>query len=283
MARSIYATFTTERDAERATGALLDHGLAATDVSFVISDPLLHPTVFHPEDHAGPALVDALPPPTQHLPGTFVTDPLHSAPPHPIGHAGAVGSEADRIAEADRAIPLTPPAPIAALPSAAAVAAAVPPIGATVMPPNTPQGVVETESRPHIIDMESDRPAAADGISTTTAADAAKGAVGGVGIGAGLGVLLGLAAVLIPGVGLVAGAGALVAGLAAATGVAGGIAGGAYGYLADMGIPQHNAKLLGDHLKAGGVVLHVEVSGQVAEDEIVRLLTKYGATSAQGF
>ena len=156
-------------------------------------------------------------------------------------------------------------------------------VGATVMAPNTPQEIVEGESRPHIIDMESDRPKAADGISTTTAGDAAKGAMGGAGIGVGLGILLGIAAVMVPGIGLVAGAGALVAGLAAATGVAGGIAGGAYGFLADLGLPQHNVRLLGDHLNAGGVVLHVEVSGKVAEDEIMRILTKYDATSAQGF
>jgi len=154
---------------------------------------------------------------------------------------------------------------------------------ATVMPPNTPQDVVEHESRAHIIDMESDRPNAADGISTTTAGDAAKGAAGGAGIGVGLGILLGLAAVLIPGVGLVAGAGALVAGLAAATGVAGGIAGGVYGYLADLGIPQEHAKLIGDHLTNGGVVLHVEMLDGPSEVDVMGILTKYGATSAQGF
>ena len=131
--------------------------------------------------------------------------------------------------------------------------------------------------------MESNRTNAADGISTTTAGDAAKGAVGGAGLGIGLGILLGIAAVMVPGVGLAAGAGALVAGLAAATGVAGGIAGGVYGYLADLGIPAHNARLLSDHLKEGGVLLHIEVAGDVAVNDIMQILTKYDATSAQGF
>ena len=280
MARSIYATFTTERDAERAAGALLDHGVSAEDVSFVISDPLLNPNVFHPGSpdaaHQTAASIDAAPPPTQPLPGTYVTDVTANQTGHPQGAHPAspalltepvIGSEVGTPMEVGyaRPIPLTPP------------------VGATVMAPNTPQVIVENESRPHIIDMESDRPKAADGISTTTAGDAAKGAAGGAGIGVGLGILLGIAAVMIPGVGLVAGAGALVAGLAAATGVAGGIAGGVYGYLADLGIPDHNARLLGDHLKAGGVVLHVEVTGDVGEDQIVRVMTKYGATSAQGF
>jgi len=277
MARSIYATFTTERDAERATGALLDHGVPAESVSFVISDPLMHPTVFHPASSAASqttAPVDAMPPSTQPLPGTYVTErqastqPMfdRAAQPAP-GDPGLAPGTASRPIETEyaRTVPLTPP------------------IRATTMAPNTPQEIVEHESRPHIIDMESDRPTAADGISTTTAGDAAKGAAGGAGIGVGLGILLGIAAVMVPGVGLVAGAGALVAGLAAATGVAGGIAGGVYGYLADLGIPEQNARLLGDHLKEGGVVLHVEVSGNIADDEIVRILTKYGATSAQGF
>jgi len=277
MARSIYATFTTEQDAERATGALLDHGVAAEDVSFVISDPLLHPTVFHPASDAAirtTAPVDAVPPPTQPLPGTYITDrqavtrPVVNQTAQPMpGGPGAVTETVSRPIEPEyvRTVPLTPP------------------VGATTMAPNTPQEIVEHESRPHIIDMESDRPSAADGISTTTTGDAAKGAVGGAGIGVGLGILLGIAAVMVPGVGLVAGAGALVAGLAAATGVAGGIAGSVIGYLVDLGIPEDNARLLGDHLKEGGVVLHVEVSGNVADDEIVRILTKYGATSAQGF
>lgn len=274
MSRSIYATFNTERDAERATGALLDHGVAAEDVSFVISDPLLHPTVFHPErptaDQATAAPVDAVPPPPQRLPGTFETRaplPGQTAPPMPLepelatADAAPVPSEpyySKQVPVADRA-------------------------GATVLAPNTPQEIVEHEARPHIVDMESDRPGAADGISTTTAADAAKGAAGGAITGVGLGVVLGIAAVMIPGIGLVAGAGALVAGLAAATGVAGGIAGGVFGYLTDLGIPHHNARLIADHLKAGGVVLHVEIADTVREDEIVRLLAKYGATSAQGF
>ena len=51
----------------------------------------------------------------------------------------------------------------------------------------------------------------------------------------------------------------------------------------DLGIPPHNARLISDHLHSGGVVLHVNVDGRVTEDEIVQTLSKYGATSAQGF
>ncbi len=282
MARSIYATFTTEKDAERATGALLDHGVAAEDVSFVISDPLTHPTLFHPDADSAASLssaapVDAVAPTSRALPGTFETGrPLSVQSP-----AYGVANEAPVIARLPAAVASAVGTPAESYYSRQAPLGS--PVRATTMAPNTPQETVEHESRPHIVDMESDRPDAADGISTTTAGDAAKGAAGGAGIGVGLGILLGIAAVMIPGIGLVAGAGALVAGLAAATGVAGGIAGGAYGYLADLGLPAHNAKLIGDHLISGGVVLHVEVSGRVSDDEIMRLLTKYGATSAQGF
>jgi hypothetical protein len=282
MARSIYATFTTERNAESATGALLDHGVAAEDVSFVISDPLLHPSVFQPETsfnaerRTGDATVDAVPPPARPLPGTYVSAPNAATAQlaYPSNESGSASAALSSPSAVDAGI------------SASSVATYARPVNqphATTLAPNTPQDIVEHERRPHIIDMESERPRAADGISTTTTGDAAKGAAGGAGIGIGLGILLGIAAVMVPGVGLIAGTGALVAGLAAATGVAGGVAGGVYGYLADLGIPPHNARLLGDHLNAGGVVLHIEVAGNVSEEQIMSILTKYGATSAQGF
>ncbi|HLJ54276.1 MAG TPA: hypothetical protein VKT77_04500 [Chthonomonadaceae bacterium] len=279
MAHAIYATFDTEHDAERAAGALLDHGVRAEDVSFVISDPLVHPTVFQqPVSLADrPAPVDVGPPPSVPLPGTISSgtasavaerrQAAYVAAPSLPGEPGLAGPDDLPSAPLDYDIP--PPTPMH--------------LGATMLPPNTPQEIVEHVSRPHIIDMKSDRPHAADGLSTTTLADAAQGAAGGAGIGVGLGILLGIAAVMIPGVGLVAGTGALVAGLAAATGVAGGIAGGVYGYLADLGVPPHKARLLDDHLKSGSVLLHIENSGDIPEEEIMRIVRKYGATSAEGF
>ena len=279
MARSIYATFKTEEQAERATGALLDHGVAAEDVSFVISDPLMHPTVFHPEPRTTPNTppqVDVVPPAPIPIPGTHAPRP--SAMPvraedlrnRPVPTTAQDAVPA-RTGETSAGNVETRPMEYA---SAARTA---------VIPGNTPSEVAQHEHRAHIIDMEADRPRAADGISTTTAGDAAKGAAGGAGIGLGLGILLGIAAVMIPGVGLVAGSGALVAALAAATGVAGGVAGGVYGFLADLGVPPHNARLLSEHLDNGGVVLHIHTGGSVPETEIMRLLNKYEATSAEGF
>src|SRR5580704_14170463 len=38
MTQTIYATFPTERDAERAVGALMDHGVSSIDISFIVPD-----------------------------------------------------------------------------------------------------------------------------------------------------------------------------------------------------------------------------------------------------
>ena len=76
---------------------------------------------------------------------------------------------------------------------------------------------------------------AKSGITTTTPADAALGAEKGAMIGAGVGVLAALAAITIPGLGLVIGGGALVTAIAGAAGAtaAGAAAGGIAGYLRD--------------------------------------------------
>lgn len=288
MARSIYATFATEHDAERASGALMDHGVSAEAISFVISDRQMHPAVYHPEQTIGAThSADAVPPPTRPLPGT-ITPPDVDLPPPPeyrnplerqMLHleAPAIRQTATPGYHYDALGAVIPDRPRPHSPTIA------PEHSVATLPPDTPQEIVEHDPRPHIIDMEASRTEAADGISTTTAGDAAKGALGGAGIGVGLGILLGLAAVTIPGVGLVAGTGALVAGMAAATGVAGGIAGGVFGYLADLGIPPDHARLISGQLDSGGVLLNIQVSGAVTEEEIVRILNKYGATSAQGF
>jgi hypothetical protein len=151
------------------------------------------------------------------------------------------------------------------------------------LPSDTPQAILEDEERTHMLNMHQSRTEATDGISTTTAGDAAKGALEGAGIGIGLGILLGLAAITLPGIGLVAGTGALVAALAAATGAAGGVAGGVYGYLKDLGISPKSARMISNHLEEGRPLLSITVSGALTEEEIVTLLQKYGATSAEAF
>lgn len=274
MSNTIYATFATESDAERASGALMDHGVQAADISFVMPE---HPAYFGqgtemPTTRVEPNMAPPAVPLDYDLPVIDVPIPG----PVPRENYETRPVEGNYGVETDYR-PLNPEPPAA--PNLEPVTSA----RTAAIPGNTWIGTAEHESRTHIVDQNRTEPTASYGLSTTTAGDAEKGALEGAAVGVGLGILLGLATVAIPGVGLVAGAGALVAGLAAATGVAGGIAGGVYGYLTDMGVPPANARVLSDHLEAGGLVLSINMTGEVREDEVMELLRKYNATSVQTF
>jgi hypothetical protein len=318
MATTIYATFTTEHDAERAAGALMDHGVNAADISFIIPEALqpAH-TAYHGANiPTGPdSSTPYNAPASQH--GTLqhetsglsdipVTDPGVSAMPvlspisgysnspnhTPPGIAPGPGTRYDARGEVvTDPIPVNPPSaygatlvtPVATLPSTTVESV---PAHASRLPTlagNTTMDVVEANHGPHIVDNTREQAHSARGISTTTARDAAKGAAEGAGLGVGLGLLIGLATVAIPGIGLVAGAGALVASLMAASAAAGAVAGGAYGFLNDMGLPPEMVHHLQNHLQSGGPILSIGVTPAVPETEIILLLEKYSATSAQAF
>lgn len=299
MSNTIYATFTNQHDAERAAGALMDHGVDATDVSFIVPEGLeparsAYAGADIPTPPQGgtlanaPASTPATIPPPDDIPAPDV--PVISAGkpysvaadinPHPVYEPDDVRTEPGYTYDALGAV-ISDRGAMRIKTPAGEVISGTP--STPTLPADAPIDAVEHEPRPHIVDINREEPAAASGITTTTGADAAKGALEGGGIGIGLGILLGLAAVAIPGVGWVAGTGALVAGLAAATGAAGAVAGGVYGYLSDMGLPPAAARQLSDNLAAGGPLLSVTVTGAVEEGEIIRLLKKYGATSAQEF
>jgi len=128
--------------------------------------------------------------------------------------------------------------------------------------------------------------AAKHGISTTTPEDAGEGAVKGTGIGLGVGILASLAALTIPGVGLVLGGGALAAALGATalTAGAGAIAGGATGYLKDQGIPHEAAERYHGTVAGGGAVLSVNIpSGDVDQATAEAVLSKYGAADVNTY
>jgi hypothetical protein len=128
--------------------------------------------------------------------------------------------------------------------------------------------------------------AAKSGISTTTGADAAKGAAEGAGIGLGLGVLGGLATLFVPGFGLVLGGGALAAAIAAAAGTtaAGAIAGGVTGYLKDQGMPSEVATDYDTAVQNGGAMLSLNVpSGKLDAAEANEILAKYGASNVRSY
>ncbi|MCW5936483.1 MAG: hypothetical protein KIT11_04160 [Fimbriimonadaceae bacterium] len=119
------------------------------------------------------------------------------------------------------------------------------------------------------------------GITTTTAQDAASGAMQGAGIGLGIGVLAGLAALTIPGVGLVLGGGALataVAGAAGTTG-AGAIAGGVTGFLRDQGVEGEVSENFDQDYRANHVIVGVTPDPEHLQmDELWNLANKYHAT-----
>ncbi len=124
------------------------------------------------------------------------------------------------------------------------------------------------------------------GITTTTAGDAAAGSVKGAGVGFAAGALAALAAIFIPGVGLVVGGGALALALAgtAATTAAGAVAGGMTGYMKDQGVPAESIEHYTTVVREGGVVMVVSPTDETVDtSEIVSVLQKYGGvTSAFG-
>jgi hypothetical protein len=128
--------------------------------------------------------------------------------------------------------------------------------------------------------------AAKHGISTTTPEDAGQGAVKGAEIGLGLGVLAGLAALFIPGVGLVYGAGALASaiGAAALTAGAGAVAGGVTGYLKEQGVPGEAAQDYQSAIENGGAILNVNLpSGVVDQATAEQVLGKYSAVDMHSY
>lgn len=125
--------------------------------------------------------------------------------------------------------------------------------------------------------------AANKGITTTTAGDAASGSVKGAGIGLAAGALAALAAVFIPGVGLVLGGGALAMALGgmAGTTAAGAVAGGVTGFLKDQGIPDQEFVRYSDVLGEGGALIVVSATDENVDNaDVESVLTKYGGTIA---
>ena len=118
------------------------------------------------------------------------------------------------------------------------------------------------------------------GLTTTTPADAARGAAEGGVIGLGLGVLAGAAALLVPGVGPVLAAGPLWVALGGVLGTtaAGAVAGGVTGYLVDQGVAPATAESYASAIGAGSVVVTVHAEDRTA-NEAAAILGKYGGTS----
>ncbi len=128
--------------------------------------------------------------------------------------------------------------------------------------------------------------AAKQGITTTTPQDAGAGAIKGAGVGLGVGAVAALAALFVPGFGLIVGGGALAAALggALATTGAGAVAGAVTGYLKDQGMDSAIAADYERSVLDGGALISVAVpSGQVDESTVRSILSKYGAENVYDF
>jgi len=111
--------------------------------------------------------------------------------------------------------------------------------------------------------------------------DAAKGALGG----AGLGAILGIAALAIPGVGPLAAAGAIassaIPGAAAIGAGVGAVAGGLTGYLKDHGVSDEDASYYERRINEGGIFVSVDTSdSDISPQDARDILTRNGGHNA---
>ncbi len=104
---------------------------------------------------------------------------------------------------------------------------------------------------------------------------AATGAASGVVVGGVLGWLAGIGALAIPGVGPFIAAGPIMATLAGAGAV--GVAGGIFGSLVGIGIPEYEAKRYEGRVKAGGILLSVHCDSSDWVKRAKRILDATGA------
>lgn len=119
---------------------------------------------------------------------------------------------------------------------------------------------------------------AESGITTTTSGDAGHAAAEGAEIGLGVGILAGLAAIFVPGFGLVLGGSALAIAIggAAGTTVAGAVAGGVTGLLKDQGVPEQAAQNYERHLAGGGALLTASPTDENIDYATIEgIITKY--------
>lgn len=285
MKATIYASFKDVAMAEKATGALIDNGLAPEDVSLVANqaqERVVEPA--HVEyDETKLGYEDPVDPDFHEVTGTsyghaIVNDMGYpqtaNAPFSTPGNVGygttmAGGIEASdpltHHLEGHRAIEEDGPAP-------------------TI--DNEPVVAQQTYTPPVIErDEVVDRPqlSAKGGISTTTPADAGAGAVKGATIGLGVGIAAALAAVFLPGIGLIAGGGAMAAALAGAVGTtgAGAVAGGVFGYLKDQGVPEEALTVYREVYDSGGAVLAVNIPVDFNRADIEAILAKYNAQNIE--
>jgi hypothetical protein len=262
MPETIYAAFIDPYHAENAAGALLDHGVPASDISLILSEEYRKQrgTVDDPELGYVQQTISAG---TAGHTGRF--DPLGNDLRN-SGEVQVLGGELGPGTEYTRDQIRIDETEIAHDSSM------------RPLPHGTPEAPVMDNAEIGLPTYDAEQ-AAKHGITTTTPQDAARGAAQGGGLGVGVGAFAALAAVLVPGFGLILGGGVLataVAGIAATAG-AGAVAGGVFGFLKDQGVPAHDIPKYQQVYDDGGAILSVSLSGRAQRSEVEDVLAKYGA------
>jgi hypothetical protein len=246
MARTIYASFTDISDAERAAGALLDHGVRTEDLSLVSAR----------HDHDTPEAA-----------GMPYDDYAATSDVSSESNTGVNRVTADYDDDGvNRGVTTDLE-------------------NANYTRGSSTGGMDLSGDIPRDPDDVDDL-SAKSGISTTTGADAAAGAAKGAGVGLGVGAVAALASLFVPGFGLVVGSGALataIGGMAATT-AAGAVAGGVTGYLKDQGVDEESAQVYDGAVRNGGAVLAITVpSGDCDEATAGEVIAKYGGSNVNTF
>jgi hypothetical protein len=325
MQPTIYAAFNSAADAEKATGALMDHGIKPEQISLIMSeeaqkraqeeslnythrqivapihsasntlDPLgnnqrdtpitIEPANLHDRD-LGPGqelLADDLNPAQNDYPrsGTGGSWSLSSAPPEAQRDFNK-GLESDNY-NADYKNDVERENDLQYQKDRAETIAGEPDEGLDINRPVAADSERDLDRTvgPAAYDAES---AGKKGITTTTIEDAADAAKKGALWGLGVGALAAVAALAVPGFGIILGGGALAAasGALAASAGAGAVAGGVVGYLKDQGVPAHDIPHYQKAVESGGAILAVQVD-ESARGPIEELLRKYGAHATNDY
>lgn len=263
MLQTIFAAFNNAKDAERAAGALMDHGLTPNDISFIAHESYRQqerdkdePRAVYSPGEDGPAAGSGVAAIglTKHVYDAVDIDGQPGEAPEGAVHPNRLG---DTVYSGNS--PFSQPGSEAAA--------------------NTLWAPGDDSFDPPVANREEPQGSPRPSISTTTSADAAAGAEKGALAGLGVGLVAGLTSLFLPGVGWVLGGGGLslaLAGTAAAT-AAGAAAGGVAGYLKDQGIPEDVLTRYRGAFERGGAILGVLPTESVSRPTIEAILAKYGA------
>jgi hypothetical protein len=290
MANTLYAAFDDATLAEKAAGALLDHGVRAEDLSMVQHESRYNmPTTVAEDTGVSPDVRGSMTGATIDSPGV-VGAGSYETPMDSVNNMDA-GDITPPIYTSRESGDASDPVVMDADENVNSATYAEEDDFATAR--NQADYDRETASvnrvrndDGEVVDISKTEHAAKSGISTTTPADAGSAAITGGALGLGVGAVAALAALLIPGVGIVVGGGALataIAGIVGTTG-AGAAVGAVTGYLKDQGVEEHVAHKYGETIVGGGAVLAVHVpSGDVDEIKARELLEKYGASNVNTY